>query len=51
MIEVGMVVEEIGIALRTGRCPRCGLPLSLDINPDDWSMRCEHCKTVWGGSI
>lgn len=46
-----MFIEEISIALGTGRCPRCGFILVSKIKKDEWMLRCPGCKAVYGGSI
>lgn len=46
-----MFMEEITIAVSTGRCPRCACVLILDVQEDDWEARCPGCKAVYGGSL
>ena len=46
-----MMFEEIEIAIGSGRCPRCGVPLVCDISDDEWMMTCPGCKAVYGGSL
>jgi hypothetical protein len=49
--EPEMMIEEVGILLDTGRCPRCNTPLVFDAEEDKWTASCVACHTHWGGSF
>jgi hypothetical protein len=47
--EPEMMIEEIGIALRTGRCPRCNGEMKFDVSLDEWEGKCLKCGLNVGG--
>lgn len=52
MLEPGMIIEEVLIALDTGLCPRCGGPLEMiiqDLDQDDTEFHCMFCH--WRGGF
>jgi predicted Zn-ribbon and HTH transcriptional regulator len=49
--EPGMMLEEIDLLMRSGRCPRCNTELQFDVQEDCWDASCPGCKAGWGGSI
>lgn len=43
-----MMMEEIGIAVHTGRCPRCGHSVIFRDDEDESQIVCPGCNAVWG---
>jgi len=43
MMSVDMVIEEVEIALGTGRCPRCNEVLLFKFLDSDTEMSCPGC--------
>lgn len=46
-----MMMEEMAIAVMTGRCPRCAVPLKVLPHPDSIEFNCPGCTWAAGGSI
>jgi ribosomal protein S27AE len=44
-----MIIEEMMIALDTGRCPRCGEVLISWVRDPEWKLTCPGCHVVFGG--
>lgn len=44
-----MMMEEIFIAIETGRCPRCAAILDVHIKGDDFEIHCPGCDGYWAG--
>jgi len=45
-----MMMEEVAIAVTTGRCPRCGRALEIHMDEIETVFTCPGCRWVTGGS-
>lgn len=48
-VEPGMILEEVNIALESGRCPSCGISLVIQSNGRDIDCECPGCG--WCGGM
>lgn len=44
-----MVVEDLVIAMDSGRCPRCMAPLQIQTDDDEIMLSCSVCS--WRGGL
>jgi len=47
-VEPGMVIEDLAIALSSGRCPACGSPLMVCEDNGDVELNCPGCSWCGG---